>query len=405
MFAQDDWYHLYQIQGKDFCQVLNYFNIFQNGKIEPLNFYRPLATEFYFYLTFHLFNLNPLFYRLVNIFLFLILVLLANKLTRKLIALKISFWSPFFYVFSLANFTLISYLAQASALILGIFTFASILAWLNKKRLFSLIFFVLALMSRESATIIPLAIILIELLLGKQHLKKTISLLSFHFCFLFIYLLTRTFIYGWPKDRHYYQISLFGPHVFKNIFKYLQWNLNLSGLLVEKNLFSWLNLLAFLIMLGLIVKTFKKMKPAKVIFFAAAWWLVFLSPVLFLADHRDPWNLIVANLGMAIIFSQVMIKLKRKEKLIFITSYSLIFLLGLNFYLKNHWTSQRSKLIKKTIKQVESQCQREEIIIQSKTKEELKELEYAWYRDLGPRVLCHNKSLKVSYSLIENDKN
>jgi len=435
VFTQDDWYHLYQVWDKNLFQVLNYFNIFQSGKIDPLNFYRPLSTKLYFFTAYKLFGLNPLFYRIVNITLLSMVCFLIYKLAKNIFSKKIALPAAFFYTLNLANFTLISYLTKAEDLLFALFSLLCIYAFLKNKKIASPIFFIFSLMCRESALILPLGIALLLFILKQKKDKGIIIQLFPHLLILLIYIFTRSFIYGWPKDREFYKISLFGTHIAKNILKYLQWNLNITGLVKQGNALALTNLLALCFM-GLIslielIRAIEKKNNRRLFFFSIVWWFLFLSPVLFFKDHRDPWNLVISSFGVCLILAKISINLKKSSSFYsslpaspaggLITVYCLLFTFGLLFYSHNHWTVTRSHLVKKTYADIKNQCSNNIITIsapnQSKLVElsqselaelsqselaelsqsELAELKYSWYYDLGPKVLCNDKNLKVEY--------
>lgn len=401
-FFQDDWYHLYQVYNKSLLEVLRYFNLFQKGQVDPLNFYRPLSTKLYFFLTYNIFGLKPIFFSIINISLFTLNAFLFAQIAKKITDKKMLAWTTFFYVFSLAHFTLFGYITKVEDLFLAIFSFGSILCWIKKRSIFlSLSLFIGALTSRESALMIPLVLANYQYLIKKQKVKKIIKKLFPWLLITAVYAGLRTFIYGWPKDKNVYKITLLGLHPVNNLLKYLQWNLNITGLIKLKNAFSYLSLLSLIILclitLLSIHKIIKKKAALKICAFGVIWWLIFLLPVLFFSDHRDPWNLAVASGGMALIIAQIIKSINKPLKIVFISSYLVLFILGLNFYRQNHWTVTRAKIIENSINTVRNQCSQDKITISANSEKELKELKYSWYYDLGPKVLCQKENIDVVY--------
>jgi uncharacterized membrane protein len=120
---------------------------------------------------------------------------------------------------------------------------------------------------------------------------------------------------------------------------------------------------------------------------------------LFFSHHRDPWNLLIASGGLSICLTQIIDFLSKNKKIAFIACYLFLFFSGLGYYLQNHWTIKRKKLIKKSTSQIIKQCEKETIKITANYEKGLKELQYSWYYDLGPKVLCQNKKINVSYCL------
>jgi hypothetical protein len=407
MFVQDDWYHLYQIQGKNILEVLNYFNIFQSGKIDPLNFYRPLSTKLYFYFARHFFELNYSCYQAVNFLLFFLISYFVFKLAKKLVGQKKALLTTFFYIFSVSHFTLFSYITKIEDLLFALFGFLSILALIKKRMKSALLFFIFSLMCRESALIIPLAISGYLFFLKRKKVKGITKLIFPYLIIVLTYFIARAFIYGWPKDKEVYQIALVGPHIAINVLKYLQWNLNITGLVKGNSALALLNLLTLagffgILAIGLIrqirqIRPIKNSKKYKFLLFSIFWWGIFLAPVLFFKNHRDPWNLVVACFGTSLFLSQVTPQLSKLNRKVFFSLYVLSYILGFYFYANNHWTITRSRILKQTYAEVKNQCSNKVITISASNKKKLDELKHSWYYDLGPRVLCNNKKIEVRY--------
>jgi len=402
-FFQDDWYHLYQVYNKNFLEILNYFNLWQKGTLDLNNFYRPFSTKLFYFVIYKFFGLKANFYFLAAFILFCLNALVFYSLIRTLFK-KNALWVLFFYVFSLANFTYFTYITSIDNLFFSFFLWLSLLFWFKNKKIMAWLCFVLSLMSRESAIVAPVLLILYYLTLKKQSLKESLKILVGWFLITSIYLFCLTFIYGWPQRGTIYHFKFIGFHIFKNILKYLQWNLNITGLITQNNFLAYLNFIPLMlfsfILFSAVLKKIKTKKDLKIIKFGLAWWLVFLLPVLFFPNHADPWNLIISGGGMALVLNQLFQILAKKIKLIFLTSYLLLFSLGLFFYCQNHWTILRAKKVATTIKQVKSQCQGQTVILTADSEAELKELEYSWYYQLGPKVLCQNEDIEVTYQLI-----
>jgi hypothetical protein len=396
-FFQDDWYHLSLIQGKTFSQILNYFNLFQKGNIDPFNFYRPLSTKLYFYLAFNIFKLQPLAYLFFNALLFFVNTLLVYKIFKLIVSKKLLNWIIFFYVFCLANFTNFSYFTIVEPLILNLFALLCFYFYLSKNKLLSLVSFLLALTSRESALIIPLLLGSHELILKKNSLKKTILNIKEVLVLAGIYILTRSFIYGWPNNQTVYQIKI-GLNYLHNLIKFLQWNLNITGLIKLNNIFSYLSLFSILMLILFCIFSIYKnkiyKKSLRLIIFSISWWLITLLPVSFFATHQDPWGLSIAPAGLALLLAILVQKLPKKLVIIFTFIYLINFLLGLNFYSQNHWTVQRKNLVLETRELIKKQCDQKIIVIKSQKDIEY---QYAWYYQVGPKIFCDNQNLEIVY--------
>jgi hypothetical protein len=284
-FFQDDWYHLFQINDKSFFQMLKYFNLWQKGSLDPYQYYRPLSSKLYFFLSHHLFGLRPPLYLLVNVCLFILNILLFYKIVKKTLVKKQAIYSIFFYTFSLANFTYISYISTVDNLVFGIFALATILLWIKKKKTISIAMLLFALMSRESALIIPLILLLYQTLINRDKLNQALKSLIPWFSILAIYFFSRTFIYGWPKLEKAYHISILGTHPFANMAKYLQWNLNITGLIKQASIAAYLSFLSLILLLRLSILSIKQIlkqkSSLKLFVFGKLWWLVFSARFCF----------------------------------------------------------------------------------------------------------------------------
>lgn len=397
-FIQDDWYHLYQVFDKDIGAVARTFILWQ-PTTDPLQFYRPLSTKLFFFGMYHLFGLRHMAYLGVNALLFITNSWLVYQLARFFVTKTAAVWALFFYSFSLAHFTLFAYHTKAEDLLFATFTLLTLWLTLKKRPFLSGATFLLALMSRESALVIPVWIAGLWWFWPK---KRTLQTKRSFFLTLLpagIYVLLRTVVYGWPQDQEVYVIQV-GPHIVVNLFKYAQWNLNLVGLLGEPTLPSWVARLGTLVFLSILawslVQSSRSAGIRRLFIWGSFWWLLFLSPVLFFPEHRDPWNLVVAAGGLAVILS---ITLTRKgvSAILGAGAYLGLFLIGLVYYHSQHWVMTRAALVQQTQSLVADQCQQGKVSFPQDFMVLNQELQYAWYYDSGPKVFCNNPTLAVHY--------
>lgn len=388
-FVQDDWYHLFQIWGKNFNEILNYFNIFQKGNLDSLNYYRPLSTKFYYFLMENVFGFRVKNYVYANWFLFFINGALANLLMKKLT--KNNLLGIFIYCFNLVWFTAFSYVSISEVLIFNIFCLLTIVNFINKKYLASLITFILCLMTRETAVVIPLILVFFSFYKTKNYLLNLIYIIWFFALDLF-YILARFTIYGLPEKADVYSLKI-GKNVLESLAKYGQWSLNISGVLFEYK-FLLVTLIIFLIMnFGVTIKFLKEGKGFKIVLFGIIWWIVFLMPVLFFENHIDPWNLIPAIFGISIVILSIWDKFWNCQ-IILTFLYFVLFITGLIFYSKNHWTKVRQNLVFEKRGEILENC-KNIIIFEEKLGSEV---DFAFYGTLGPKIMCNNKNLEVIYA-------
>ena len=128
------------------------------------------------------------------------------------------------------------------------------------------------------------------------------------FILISVYITLRNLFYGWPVDQEVYQIK-FGKNIFLNLIKYVQWSLNITGISSEIRLLNYIYYLLIgcflLICLLGIIRILKKGSNLNILFLGLFWWIISLSPVLFLKSHLDSWNLLSAALGSAIILGLI----------------------------------------------------------------------------------------------------
>lgn len=397
-FIQDDWYHLYQVFDKNPGEIAQTFSLWQ-PTVDPLHFYRPLSTKLFFFLMYRLFDLQHLAYLGVNALLFIVNSWLIYRVARFFVLVKTALWVLFFYSFSLAHFTLFAYHTKAEDLLFAAFTFLTLWLTLKKRPFLSGITFLLALMSRESALVIPIWIGGLLVFWPKRRSPQVERSFSLTIGATLLYLGLRTVIYGWPQDKTVYVVQL-GPHIIGNLFKYAQWNLNLVGLLGESTLLGWAARLGTLVFLSVSVwslaQAFRTAGNRRVLAWGGFWWLLFLGPVLFFREHRDPWNLAVAAGGLSVLLATLSTG-KRLLGAVAAGTYFGLFLVGLIYYHSRHWVMTRADLVRKTQTLVASQCHQEEIIFPQNLTIPSQELQYAWYYDSGPKVFCNNRQLIVRY--------
>jgi hypothetical protein len=386
IFIQDDWRHLFTVWDLDIKQILNFFKIWSSENLDSLNYYRPISTKLYYFIFVKIYGFNITNFILNNWILFLINVYLAYKLLEKLT--KKTNTALVFYCFSIIHFTVFSYVSISEVLIFNIFLILSLIKYIENKLILSLTLLCLALMSRETAIVIPLLLAAYEILINKVHLKKSYKKLLPFFVIILIYIIFRVEFYGLPQKSDVYNFKL-GFNVIKNLITYLKWTLNLTGV-IKQSWFLKINAVFYLVILcGVIIKNFKLSKK---LLFALFYWLICLLPVLFFEDHIDPWNLIICNIGLAIFFSQL--KMKKTIATSFWVYYLGFFLMSLNFYRMNHWTVVRANLGESYKNEVIKSCSKEVVF----DKKWNSELDFSYYGTLSPKIMCNNKELEVYYA-------
>ncbi len=163
------------VSNVDIQSLSNVKRIFLNSTWNGGMYYRPLV-EVTYMLEYHLAGLNPLAYNLTNILLLLLSGTTAFFLIRVLLKRQdLAFFVSLLYVIHPIQWEAVANIAGRPILLCGLFYFNAFL-WFYKfnesknklSYILSLLFFILALLSKESAVTFPFVLILSGLLVRKS---------------------------------------------------------------------------------------------------------------------------------------------------------------------------------------------------------------------------------------------
>ena len=226
-FSADDWFHLRVSNINKLSEFLNFFSFSKTA--QSISFYRPLPTQVFFFVFQKLFGLNPLPYHIFVIVCFGYSLYLINKLAVSLLnSPKKALLATLIYGFSVSNFTRIYFLSAFQEIALVIFACLCLLNYLNNRKWRSLIFFVLALLSKETAVVLPLIILIIDWSRKKLNLKKLIPFALI----LLPYLYLRFFQFGGAVGETYvWNFSLIRAG--NTLIWYFLWSLGAPELLID----------------------------------------------------------------------------------------------------------------------------------------------------------------------------
>lgn len=356
-FSADDWFHLRLAQINHITDFFNFFSFIPNN--QSASFYRPLPTQVFFFVFQRLFGLTVWPYHLFVLLSFSYsLHLLYRFAVRELKSPHLAQISVFIYALSVTNFTRLYFLSAFQEISLVIF---SLLCLLNfPKSVFkTLLFFILALLSKETAVVIPLLLLLFNL---KYFKKNLLSFLPFGLI-LSIYLYLRLALFGSAIGDSY--LWNFSPVKAANTFMwYLLWSFGAPELLVDyvgsglklvpkffvDYPFWWGTIISLL--LGTISTTgilfMQKLKKIDLSFFKyILFFFITILPVLFLPSHK-----FALELGLPLVgFSLALVWLLPK-KLNYLAIIFLCLFAGLNIsmnYLSytRHYSVSRGRLSQK----------------------------------------------------------
>lgn len=364
-FWGDDWYHLRISQANNFQQFSNFFSFSQTPQSTP--FYRPISTQLFFFSFNRIFGLNALPYYLMQIVAFVLSLYLVYRLAYVLTKNnKLALFTIFFYGISATNFPRVYYLSNFQEILMVIFVILSLLNYLGNtlaRRILSLIFFLLALGSKETAMVLPVILVGIELIKGKFSLKR----LAPYFLILSVYLIIR--LLNWNTvGKDSYDLVLSPIKYLNTLFWYMLWSFGTpellvdyigSGLRVLPKFYTdfpiWSYILLILTSLTLAtglgaVYIRRRFINAEFIFFAG-FFVIGLLPVSFFPWHKFAYELTLSMVGFSLMLAFLTIKGKLTHPLIFsfITLFIILNLVTNWLDYSRHYSITRSQIAQKVI--------------------------------------------------------
>jgi hypothetical protein len=312
-----------------------------------------------------LFNLNPIPLHIISFIVFFIIIFLVAKLAKFLTNdNKLAVLSSFLYAVSVTHFGQLYYVGAFQELCLTALFLASVIFFIEYetqgkhpigKLMMSFLLFILALMSKETAVVLPFILILIHvyfrLIKGTKISTKTLVLsLAFHF-HNFGLISGDSYVWDFSPTRAINSLVWYGL-----------WSLNLPEMLIDflgpglhfnPNLFRfWSNeiipIFAFfslqiLIVFGSIIKFFRVSKKNRNWYFiilTALWFVATLAPVIFLPVHKFTYYLTLPLVGVVFIISHLLSNLKTRICIIFCVVWLATSVFSLRLTLETNWIIQ-----------------------------------------------------------------
>ncbi len=394
-FSQDDWFFLLISRANNFGDVLNFFNpASQSG----FAFFRPLGTQLYFYL----FQDKPVAMHVFMLFVQSLNGFLVMRLVERLkVKSPVPVMVGVLYAISSVHFLSLYYIAATQQLLAASFSLLSLIFFLERKYRVSAILFVMALLSKETAIVVPgVAVVLILVNKLKPSLK---AFLPYAFVFA-SYLLLRLTTSATVQSE--YHLS-FGPSILTNIRWYYlfaanfpeqlvsyglpRMGINLTQFIADYGLSAWTILVnSSLIALFTLARLLKTRRWLYII-----WFVIALGPVILLRNHLYPHYLDLALIPFLLLLTQ---DLKLKTQYYIFAIYALTALFSIQFSQVHHWTTGRARMSTNAQSKLDWReiCTHESIAFVGEGRRPL-ELSYTLSIENGPRVICQNNSLKVQY--------
>ncbi len=370
-FSQDDFIHLAASQINGFRDVFYFFNPYRH--FQDIYFYRPLTTQFYFFMNRSFFGLTPLPFHIEALIVQMLNTILFYYLIKKIWhKWPVAILSTLLYAISSVHFLSLYYISSFQELGRTFFVFFALLCFIlyeEKKSLslylFAIISFVLALLSKENSLIFPALLVVIEILRRRQHpiVQVVRTLLLPLLPFLVIaagYVIIRFFGLQSIFSQGGYTYTIDPIIIVQNLKWYILWAFGLPEILSSyaastlpefikdfpQSLIIICSLVIFvagLTVLSLTIRTLSK----KILLLSATVFVVGLSPMLFLAGHRYPQYLDIPFLVILPIAAVILIHKHIIGKIIAtvaIGAFVVLQSLSLQLSEQTHWTTHRAQV-------------------------------------------------------------
>lgn len=338
-FSQDDFFHLRVIMDKKVADLPGFFL----SRQQEYSFYRPLSREFFNLVMYQLFALNPLPFHLVNLILIIFntfgTLFLVKKISQQITT---AFLAGVLYSVNAVHSVELYYLASVQTLLatflmlVTILIFLSFLETLNKKiYFFSLLIFVLALLSHETAIILPGILFLLVMLLAKN--KNQLIHYFFYLVPFFLLVLlyfSRTSLFNGLPGEQVYQPIFSIKSIFNSLMWYVLWSFNLPEMLVDfigpnfavnPNLIKWYGyylkiVLPLLLGIALSILYFffllrKRNQILKISIFYFLSFLTALLPFLLFPQHKSIYYLSFAMIWFSSLLALVIAPFWQSKKI------------------------------------------------------------------------------------------
>jgi hypothetical protein len=385
-FFGDDFINFNLARVNSWRDVISFFNPIVAPKNFP--FYRPLTTQFYYWLLRLTVGPNPLVFHLINFAFFLISLFLVYILVRLLVRERImAYLTVFFYAFSSSHFYRLYYLSQFQELGLVVYYLSSLIfyfLYIKKRKtgyiLLTWFMFILTFLAKETAITLPLAYILVDLFFIRKQgfikwLKSRLKTWAPFILFTTVYMGIRFFIFGYSHGQEYQFVFNLKSTV-NNLLWYGLWSLGLPELFVNVKLiaskyiinpelfiafghYGLLTMTFFLLFIAnLLITLFlcvtKVKKPIKtkllrVVIFSVFWFGLTLFLVAFFPFHKFSYSLTLPMFAIAFSLGYLFSIFSRFSPIALFISL-MLYLIANHFSLRlaysTHWSVKRPLLVK-----------------------------------------------------------
>lgn len=376
-YTHDDFFFLKIAKVSSIGDFINFFNVVKDS--EGIGVYRPLPLRVYYFLASGVFNFNPVPLRIISFITFFADIVLVHQLVGLLTKnKKTALLSSFLYATSVTHFGQLYYIGAYQELLLTLFFLASVIFFIKyeiwakhsvKNLVISFLFFILALMSKETAVMLPAVFTIVHFYLGvtgriRLSIKKLIVSMLPYGVVLGVYLFLHFLSFGLISGDSY--IWDFAPGRALNTSAwYFLWSLNLPEMLIDfvgpglnlnPNLLKYWSkdivpiFILFTIQAGFIVFALFKSKILKnksLVLFCISWFLLTILPVVFLPVHKFTYYLTLPLFGVVILLSYLLNSQKPVVKVLFCAVWVVLSLTSLRLTLETNWITQGINISKR----------------------------------------------------------
>lgn len=409
-FSQDDFYHLTISRIDSFQDFLLLFSPFHQSE---WIFFRPLGTQVYYFLFDALFGWQnaalPMHIGMLTVH--IITAYLVYKLFKKLnFSSAISTLSAIIYGTSALHFLSLFYIGAVQQLLATFFSLLVILFFLKKKIFWQVLFFVLALLSKELSIRLPIILFALHLFQFQGEWRKGIKRILPIVIVAALYTALRLFLSFDVPDT--YQ-----PEVNAKIITSLRWYMLFAYGLPEKildygigrggiklgdytndlGLIGLLSLVGAGLAIALSLYLFwKNRKSAKTLWPLGLWFIGGVLPILFLPLHRYPHYVDLSLLALLIV---LFYNLKGKLAYLLAILFMVTSLSSIIISQRTHWTTGRARIVERShqLLQEEKACDYNTVLIDGEGNIPL-EISYALMLENGPRIMCNKNHMQVYYT-------
>ncbi len=347
-FHQDDFIMFYYSQ--NISRVLKAFNIFAHADFP---FYRPIPTQLYFFVGRQLFGFRPMAYHVINFLLFSLNTFLVYRFIKHLSkSHRIGLMAVIFFALNTTHFAPLFAAAYAHELFFVLFGILTIDNFLRQRRR-AIFYFILALMAKETAVVLPGISALAYVFYAPQFSgKKMIRILIPYAVILFIYLYAHFVFYGIPESSSYK--FMLGKQTVNALIWYLAWSLSAPNIFIDflesgfrirpvfyevAGLNGYVFVIFFpqLILFLFLACCLAVKKHGKTMMFGFIWFVIGLIPILIFPLHKLAIEQAFSLVGLSLTLSVLVARAPRLLRILIVMLYLVIFINSDLLAQKTHW--------------------------------------------------------------------